>query len=365
MTFSAMDFVSHAFLIRDAKKEDLDQIFKLSSLLNTFNLPADKNELEQVIEKSENSFALKEADPHKRAFLFVLVNQNNEVIGTSQVFAKHGTLDSPHLYFQVSEDERYSATLKKYFRHQTLQLRQSFDGPSEIGSLVLDPHYRSLPEKLGRNLSYVRFLFMAQNRDFFADQVIAELLPPLGPNLESVLWDAIGRKATGLDYREADMLSRKNKEFIKTLFPPGEIYTSLLPKEAADIIGQVGRKSSAAAHLLRKIGFRYSGSVDPFDGGPHYQAPTDEVSLIKAAMHGHVHDSKGMDGHKPGKALRVGLVGRFKAQEKPGHRFLSTLAAYVYNQERQEIFLHENTLKTLDLSSQERASLIDLTHKEV
>ncbi len=36
--------------------------------------------------------------------------------------------------------------------------------------------------------------------------------------------------------------------------------------------------------MLRRIGFRYAERVDPFDGGPHFTAPTDEVTLVQKAQ---------------------------------------------------------------------------------
>ena len=33
--------------------------------------------------------------------------------------------------------------------------------------------------------------------------------------------------------------------------------------------------------MLERIGFRYSNHIDPFDGGPHYEANMSEVSLIR------------------------------------------------------------------------------------
>ncbi len=340
MPNSLNDFFAHTFFIRDAKRSDIDDIYELGSLLNTFNLPADKTELEQVIAKSESSFALSEQDSTKRAFLFVLVNNDNKVIGTSQIFAKHGTLESPHNYFEVSIDERYSETLKKYFRHRILHLRQSYDGPTEIGSLVLDKKYRSLPAKLGRNLSFVRFLFMAMNPDFFSNRVLADLLPPLGPNFESALWDAIGRKFTGLDYYEADMISRNNKEFISTLFPGGDIYVSLLPDNAQEVIGQIGRNSKAAAHLLNSIGFRYSHRVDPFDGGPHFEANREDISLIRAAMSGLAAALTKQALHQKADVIKLGLLGHYEPHQESGFRFRSVLAPYFFDSEDREVFLH-------------------------
>jgi arginine N-succinyltransferase len=33
--------------------------------------------------------------------------------------------------------------------------------------------------------------------------------------------------------------------------------------------------------MLRRIGFNYIDRIDPFDGGPHFIAKTDEITLVK------------------------------------------------------------------------------------
>lgn len=342
------------YVIRDARADDIEDIFELSALLNTINLPSNRAELEHVIDVSERSFSLIERDPTKRCFLFVLVAPDGHVIGTSQIFAKHGTLSSPHIYFQVDYDERYSETLRKYFRHRTLRLCQSFDGPTEIGSLVLDKAHRNIPEKLGQNLSYVRFLLMAMQPDFFSHRVLAELLPPLGPNFESALWDAVGRKFTGLDYYEADMISRKNKEFIKTLFPSGEIHVSLLPEGAKEVIGQVGRNSKGAAHLLSKIGFWYAHRVDPFDGGPHFEAEMCDISLVKNAKHLHAKTSSVENLVNSD----FGLCARFDQQRKSGERFIACASPFAVG--HHEIELPSDTMDKLSLNENDAISCVSM-----
>jgi arginine N-succinyltransferase len=117
-------------------------------------------------------------------------------------------------------------------------------------------------------------------RRWFKDRILSELMPPLGENGESILWESLGRKFTNLSYQDADLLSRKNKEFITSLFPKGDIYTVLLPGEARDAIGRVGKATEPVKHLLEQIGFRWKGHIDPFDGGPHYWAETDKISII-------------------------------------------------------------------------------------
>src|SRR5262249_25150695 len=73
---------------------------------------------------------------------------------------------------------------------------------------------------------------------------------------------------------------KRNKEFIKALFPEGVIYASVLTPEAQAVIGKVGAQTRGVEKLLRRIGFRYAHRVDPFDGGPHFTAPMDEITLV-------------------------------------------------------------------------------------
>jgi arginine N-succinyltransferase len=208
---------------------------------------------------------------------------SQRAVGTSMVIAQLGRRDAPYIFFDVGREEKYSATLDRHFVHTTLTTCYSYEGPTEIGGLVVHPHYRRRPERIGTLISYVRFLFIAARRQEMRDEILAELLPPLGPGATSHLWEAIGHRFTGLSYREADRLSRRNKEFIRSLFPDS-VYATLLSSEARKVIGEVGDQTRGVERLLRRIGFRYAQRVDPFDGGPHFTAPTDEISLVRASV---------------------------------------------------------------------------------
>ncbi|MGB1700825.1 MAG: arginine N-succinyltransferase, partial [Nannocystaceae bacterium] len=214
------------------------------------------------------------------------------VVGTSMAFAQHGTPEEPHVFFRVEEQERFANLQLQgtrrdvHMRHTTLTLGMTYDGPSEVGGLVLHPDFRGHPDKLGRLLSLGRFVFLAMRRGWFRDAVLAELLPPLSRSIEgtrSQLWDALGRRFTGLSYDEADALSRSDKRFIWDLFPMNPVHVSLLPETVEDVIGKVGPESEGARRLLHRIGFRASDRIDPFDGGPHFEAATDEISLVRDA----------------------------------------------------------------------------------
>ena len=62
------------------------------------------------------------------------------------------------------------------------------------------------------------------------------------------------------------------------------MHVSLLPREVQAIIGEVGPETLGALRLLQSIGFADSGKVDPFDGGPHWEVATDEISLVREAQ---------------------------------------------------------------------------------
>jgi arginine N-succinyltransferase len=216
--------------------------------------------------------------------------KSDRVAGTSMIFAQHGHPDAPHIFFDVVQDERYSMTLDRHFSHTTLRLGLNYRGPTEIGGLVLDPELRA--HGLGKQLSYVRFLFIAMFRERFQRTVISELMPPLQQDGRSLLWEHLGKHFTGLTYQEADKLSHTNKEFITSLFPQTPLYASLLPEEVRKMIGQVGDEVVGVKRMLEAIGFTYSERIDPFDGGPHFEAPTDDISLVRTARRGLVSDEK-------------------------------------------------------------------------
>jgi arginine N-succinyltransferase len=269
-------------VLRDVQKTDLPGLKRLAAVLNTVNLPNNEETLEAIIDKSVKSFAGKVKNPFEREYLFVLEDaRNGLLIGTSMIIAQHGTYEAPHIYYEVSEREHYSASIDRHFRHKVLSIGYNYEGPTEIGGLVVDPPYRATPDKPGKQLSYVRFLFIAMHRRLFRPKVLAELLPPLLPDGRSLLWEACGKKFTGLTYHEADRLSRQNKEFIKELFPASDVYTSLFPERVQKVLGEVGPNTKGVQRMLERVGFRYVERIDPFDGGPHFEANTGDVTLIR------------------------------------------------------------------------------------
>lgn len=271
-----------SLIIRNANTHDIKGIQDLASQFSLLNLPPDKKVLTEKVERSLASFS-GELERENAEFLFVMEDQESEVIvGSSLILAKHGTPSSPHCYFKITKRDKFSEDLGIGFIHQVLQYREDTDGPTEIGGLLIDRNYRRRPEKLGKQISLIRFIYMGMFQSKFEERVLCELTPPLGDGGRSEFWEALGRRFTGLPYQEADMISQRNKEFITSLFPEQDIYLTLLDAKARLVLGRVGQETRAAQHLLESIGFKYLNEVDPFDGGPHYGAQIKNISIVKS-----------------------------------------------------------------------------------
>lgn len=277
------------FIVRAVKVEDLESLYELSQMALFINLPADKNIILKKIEKSIKSFHTPSNNFSENFYIFVLVDTSNEkVIGTSMIHSQHGNEEEPHFYLKVAQENKFSKSLNTGFIHGTLKLVIDTNGPTEIGGLILHPEYRNNKEKLGKFISFSRFLYMGMNPKRFKETVLSELMPPFDSNGNSPLWEAIGRRFLNMNYHDADILSRENKEFILSLYPSETIYVTLLPTDARNAVGKVGGDTLPVKKMLEQIGFKYVHEVDPFDGGPHYKVKLHDITLIKNMMRGKI-----------------------------------------------------------------------------
>jgi arginine N-succinyltransferase len=270
------------FLIREARTADLRQLLALARELDSINLPTKAPEMRELIARSARSFRGRITNRAHAVYLFCAQElKTGRLAGCSLIIAKHGTPQAPHYYLLVDSEERYSHILRKLFRHTFLRLRYSMDGPTELGGLIVKDSMRQRPEQIGKQLSWVRFLYIARHRQRFEDNILAEILPPISPGYVNLFWDHYGRRVTGLSFREADQFSIHDKEFIRALFPDSPLYTFLLPDEVRDSLGTAGPASAGAIRLLEKAGMRFLNHIDPFDAGPYYGAATSELAPVK------------------------------------------------------------------------------------
>lgn len=343
------------FLIRQAKIEDVATLVKLAKMVHFINLPADKDIITEKVMRSRESF-LKAAElssggsggsaalpvapapaPHipnpaagdglaslirtSDQFMFVIEDVSaggGGVLGTSQIISRMGGPGQPNVSFKLSRKEMFSNSLQIGATHILAKLVLDETGPTEIGGLILQPSYRGHRLRLGRFLSLVRFHVMGMFRPIFSAKVIAEMMGPMMADGQNTLWEYLGRRFINLTYNEADRFCQYSKEFMFTLLPREEIYLTLLPPEARAVIGQVGPETAPARRMLEKLGFQYLDHIDPFDGGPHLEAVTDEITLVKGTRQTSLASPAAI---APGAAMHHGFVsvidadGEFRAIE--------------------------------------------------
>lgn len=289
------------FLIRQSKPEDVSTLLKLARTVYFINLPPSEQIIAGKIEQSAASFrrlagqdlAKNKRKEHRHAtfggydfdtelFMFSIVDQDSgQVVGTSQLVSHMGGKGQPNWGMRISEKRFHSESLRIGTTHAVAQLFGDESGPTEVGGLILDPGFRGHRRRPGRFISFVRFHFIGLQRKTFADRVLAEMMGPISSEGDNPFWDAFGRKFIPVKYAEADRFCQHNRQFISDLLPKEEIYITLLPLEVINSVGVVPRETLPARRLLESLGFKYRNVIDCFDGGPHLDAPTDEIPLVR------------------------------------------------------------------------------------
>jgi len=351
---------SGRYVLRSVQPGDEAGLLELAWHLDSVNLPHDPAQVEKIVDLAERSFSGALKDLRKREYVFTLEDREKKrLAGTSLIIAQLGRRDAPFISLEVKKEEKYSSTTDIHIEHTLLRIVFNYDGPTEIGGLIMHPDYRRAPERLGMLISYVRFLFMAQRLDDFRREVVAELLPPLEPDGRSLLWEALGKHFTGMTYQDADKLSKKNKEFIKALWPHQDIYASLLPPEAQAVIGKVGAQTIGVEKMLERIGFEWDQRVDPFDGGPHFRAALRDVTLVRntygARVAGLLDEAAVASGHHGAHRLRRALV----SIERPARPYFQAAAAPVSNG-GDELWLGEATARVLGIETGDTVGVLPL-----
>jgi len=292
------------FVIRRARIEDVGTLLKLAKMVHFINLPPDKDAISTKVAVSRDSFQRASSGSERRRdlhaqsdgpavqgltaglsqtdqFMFVLESTDTgSVLGTSQLIAHMGAPGNPNYSFKLERRNFFADDIKTGTSHMVARLHKDESGPTEIGGLILQPASRGA--RLGRFLSFVRFHFIGMRRELFADRMLAEMMAPLTEDGRSLFWEYLGRRFIPLSYAEADTQCARSRLFIASLLPHEDIYLSLLPPEARDVVGIVHRETVPARRLLEKLGFAFKDFVDPFDAGPQLEARTDDVPLISA-----------------------------------------------------------------------------------
>lgn len=268
-------------IFRPVKEDDLEGVYNLA--LKTggglTTLPPIKEKLMEKIRESVKNFHYLPSKPSGETYFFVLEEVGTkQIVGTSAIYSKVGGFQ-PFWTYEIKTINKTSKQLGVNKKVQYLQVKTEHNGPSEVGTLFLDPEWRE--GNNGRLLSLSRFLFVAEFRKLFETSFVAELRGRIDLNGESIFWDCLGAHFFDMPFEKADLMVNDDKSFIDDLMPKHPIYISLLPKEAQVVIGMVHDQSRPAMRLLEQEGFKQIDEVDIFEAGPIVEGETDSIRTVR------------------------------------------------------------------------------------
>lgn len=272
--------------LRPATIHDHDAVLALAKQagFGMTSLPPDPAVLKEKIEISEASFANNCKKQGQDSFFFVLVDpeRDGHIAGTCGI-KSHIGLTQPFYSYKLTTITQVSTQLDIFSKHTILQVTNDLTGSTEVGALFLQPEYRR--DRIGKMLSLSRFMFIAAHKQYFSEQVIAEMRGVHDAEGNAPFYSALPQHFFNLPFAEADYINAtQGNQFINDLVPKYPIYVSLLPKEAQQVIGRVNAQSEPAKVMLEKQGFKHTGYVDIFDGGPTVVVERDQIKTVRESQ---------------------------------------------------------------------------------
>lgn len=272
-------------IVRPIQASDYEALYQcaVESGFGFTSLPVDEQLLQSRIEKAERSFHKKEVlTPGDEGYLFVMEDlKSQEILGVSAIEASVG-LNDAFWHYRLGKEVHYSAKHEVHNVLDTLTLCNDYTGYSELCTLFLREPYRV--NRNGRVLSKFRMLFLAQFRNRFAKNILAEMRGVSDQNGKSPFWSWLQKNFFQMEFSEVDYLTGiGDKSFIYELMPRHPIYLCLLDKAAREAVGQVHENTTPALNLLKSEGFAFRGYVDIFDAGPTVEGRVKNLKSVRAS----------------------------------------------------------------------------------
>lgn len=272
-------------VIRPIELDDLEGLMDLlkESGFGLTSLPKDPEVLARKIRISQRSFEHREADrPSGESYLFVMEEIfTGRIVGVSGIISKIGGFE-PYYFYRLESNTHESKMLNVKREAKSLHFEATHNGPAEICSLFLATDFRN--SQNGRFLSLSRFMFMADNRQYFEKEVIAEMRGQVDDSGHSPFWDAVGKHFFQIDFPTADYLTMKSKIFIEELMPKYPILVDVLPEAAQAVVAEVHPHTVPARRILEQEGFSFNGRVGIFEPGPVLHTELDNIRTIKESV---------------------------------------------------------------------------------
>jgi arginine N-succinyltransferase len=267
----------HRDIFRVACLEDIDAIlgFTANGVQGLTNVPRTRERVEEQLQETIDTLNGKEG---ANRIIFV-VERDGQVLGISGIIVRVG-IEAPFYNFKRNHHSGRSANPVLAVDYDTLQMTTDFNGYTEVASLFMGPAGRGTG--LARLLSMGRFGYIRNNRDQFADGLMAEILGWTDENGNSPFWKHLASRFIDMPFDNADKLSTIDKRFIVDLLPGIPIMLNLLPDIVTECTGRPHASSARAMNMLQSIGFEKTDMCDVFDGGPAVKCPTDRTWIARS-----------------------------------------------------------------------------------
>lgn len=266
--------------VRPIEGADFPQFLELvkKAQVGLSSLPLDEAYLKKRIKDSLSIFE----DPnYDGSYLFVLEDTDLGVVGCCGITPRTGG-EHPFYTFELNHEIHPPTQLTRREHHPFVKLLKVFQGPTEIGSLFLDPDYRKIG--IGKLLSFSRFLFMSNFPSCFRNEVIAEIRGVISQDGRSPFFEAIGKHFFNMEFPYVDYITSLNKDLLQDLLPRQSIYINLIPEDARDCIGQIHTLTQGAYNMLERQGFKPKNWIDVFDAGPVLSANLYEIQAVRESQ---------------------------------------------------------------------------------
>lgn len=307
-------------IIRQGERKDIPQLIKLAESFPLCNLPENKTQLAEIIATSGLSF--KKSISENQRFLFVL-EYRGKIIGSSQILSCQ-TENYP--YF----------SLNKKGPVPSLQLVTNQKGETQLGGLILHKKYRASSKKWGRQIGLFRFLYIAENPEFFTKKIEVSLTAALEEsNTNSIFWDYMDFPDLPKSYLNALALYKKDPSRFFSLFPKSKnIPLKDLMKKLKLPLEKVHPATLPVYTGLLKLGFKKVSRHHVLDGGLFLEGGKNSLPIIKQSRK--VYLKKGQPkrenpylwGQETPDGFSGGLI---KGEVKENRLLLKTLPSHLIN----------------------------------
>jgi arginine N-succinyltransferase len=285
------------WLVRPVGPEDLNDVLALAESREVHvssTLPASQDLLVARLALARNSFLNADRSGSHR-FLFALEDTDTgRLKGVAGIDARAGN-GQPFYNYRRDALIHASHELGVSRRVDVLYPSHALTDLSQLCSFVIATGLAD--GDAIELLSRARVLFIADHRESFTSELIAELPGAQSADGAVPFWDSLGRHFFDMDFATADHYSATHsKTFIAELMPHNPIYVSLLSEAAREAVGQCHRLSGPTCDLLKREGLAATDYVDIFDGGPVLKAHTNRLRTLVTSHRVELHGEESNQG---------------------------------------------------------------------